>query len=97
MTAFGEAMTLWATVTEALHRVHNVHHDPNEECATAKQGVFGGAFLLSVCSFLLWLICLMLVTNAREDYLQDEDPKGTYGQVLAVDYDANGARPGTTA
>lgn len=82
---------LWATITEGLHRTHNIHHNPDAECATAKTGLFGGAAFLALDAALFWLVCQMLTDNARADYLEDEDPKGTYGQVLATDYDANGA------
>jgi len=91
VTVLAEAMMLWATITEGLHRSFNIHHDLNAECATAKTGLFGGAGFLALDAALFWLVCQMLTDNARADYLEDEDPKGTYGQVLATDYDVNGA------
>lgn len=81
-------MTLWATITEGLHHIHNVHHTVGYECPTAKTGLFGGAAFVSLCSMLFWLICQMLAHNSREDHL-NEDLKGDYGEVTAVDYEEN--------
>lgn len=80
---------LWATITESLHRSHNIHHNLDAECPTAKTGLFGGAALLALDASLLWLICMMLANNARADYLEDDDPTGTYGQVVATEYEAS--------
>lgn len=94
VTALAEGMMMWATITEGLHRSRNVHRDMDTQCATAKTGLFGGAAFLALDASLFWLVCQMLTLNARADYLcedEDDDPKGQYGQVLATDYDANGA------
>jgi len=85
VTLFGGVMTLWATITEGIHHINNVHH-AGYECPTAKTGLFGGAAFVSLCSMLFWLICQMLAHNSREDHL-NEDPKGDYGEVTAVDYE----------
>lgn len=90
VTVLAEAMMLWATITEGLHRSQNIHHNFETECATAKTGLFGGAAFLALDASLFWLVCMMLTDNARADYLEDDDPKGTYGQVLATEYDTNG-------
>ncbi|KAF5744370.1 hypothetical protein HS088_TW08G00974 [Tripterygium wilfordii] len=82
------ALLLWPTITEQLHLSHNVHHNLNAECPTAKTGLLGGGAFLSLDSALFWLVALMLADNAREDYFdEEEDQKGQYGQVLATDYD----------
>ncbi|XP_078434576.1 keratin-associated protein (DUF1218) [Wolffia australiana] len=92
VTVLAEGMMIWATVTEALHRSHNVHHNLESDCPTAKTGVFGGAAFLALDAALFWLICQMLALNARADYLdEDEDNKGDYGQVLTTDYRADQA------
>ncbi|KAJ0979307.1 hypothetical protein J5N97_014781 [Dioscorea zingiberensis] len=88
---FGEAMMIWATITEAMHRVHNVHQDLDYACPTAKTGLFGGAAFLALDASLFWLVCQMLTQNVRADYFDEDDPKGEYGQVLATEYDATGA------
>ncbi|KAF5733048.1 hypothetical protein HS088_TW17G00583 [Tripterygium wilfordii] len=81
------ALLLWPTITEQLHLSHNVHHNLNTDCATAKTGLLGGGAFLSLDSALFWLVALMLADNAREDYFDEgEDQKGQYGQVLATDY-----------
>ncbi|KAF9616778.1 hypothetical protein IFM89_032331 [Coptis chinensis] len=85
VTIFGGAMMLWATVSEGLHRVRNVHHTLDYACPTAKTGLFGGAAFLALDASLFWLICQMLTKNSREDHLED-DPKGEYGEVLATDF-----------
>ncbi|KAI3972940.1 hypothetical protein MKX01_019598 [Papaver californicum] len=85
---FGGLLMLWATISESLHHVNNVHHSTDYACPTAKTGLFGGAAFLCLNTMLFWLICHMLTHNAREDYLE-EDNKGDYGQVLATtDYEA---------
>ncbi|KAJ0978493.1 hypothetical protein J5N97_013967 [Dioscorea zingiberensis] len=86
-----EGMMMWATITEGLHRSLNVHHDLQTQCPTAKTGLFGGAAFLALDASLFWLVCQMLTQNVRADYFDEDDPKGDYGQVLATDYDANGA------
>ncbi|XP_065043506.1 uncharacterized protein LOC103987902 isoform X2 [Musa acuminata AAA Group] len=84
-------MMMWATITEGLSRSRNVHHDLDTECATAKTGLFGGAAFLALDASLFWLVCQMLTLNARADYLDEDDPKGEYGQVYATEFDSNGA------
>ncbi|KAJ6845713.1 uncharacterized protein M6B38_286345 [Iris pallida] len=92
VTVLAEGMMMWATITEGLHRSRNVHQDLTTQCPTAKTGLFGGAAFLALDASLFWLVCQMLTLNARADYLEeDDDPKGAYGQVLATDFDANGA------
>ncbi|KAF6139668.1 hypothetical protein GIB67_002473 [Kingdonia uniflora] len=87
VSVLGGAMLLWATITEGLHRVNNVHHKLDYLCPTAKTGLFGGAAFLALDASLFWLVCQMLTINSREDYLE-EDIKGDYGQVVATDYNA---------
>ncbi|OVA19336.1 Protein of unknown function DUF1218 [Macleaya cordata] len=89
MSVLGGLLMLWATISESLHRIDNVHHGLDYKCPTAKTGLFGGAAFLCLDAALFWLICQMLTLNARADYLEEDDPKGQYGQVLATDYDAN--------
>lgn len=72
-------MTLWATVTEAMHHVRNVHRDLGYACPTAKTGVLGGAAFLNLDASLFWIVCLMLVGNVREDYFDDDGVKGVAG------------------
>ncbi|KAF8389514.1 hypothetical protein HHK36_026209 [Tetracentron sinense] len=90
VSAMGEVMLLWATITEHLHLTRNVHHNLSTGCPTAKTGLFGGAAFLALDAALFWLICQMLTLNARADYLEEEDPKGEYGQVLAAEYGGSG-------
>uniref|UniRef100_A0A5B7BEP2 Uncharacterized protein n=1 Tax=Davidia involucrata TaxID=16924 RepID=A0A5B7BEP2_DAVIN len=80
-------LLLWPTVTEQLHIIRNVHHNLNTDCPTAKTGLLGGGALLSFCASLFWLVCFILVDNAREDYFEEveNDGKGKYGQVLTTD------------
>ncbi|KAK8919335.1 hypothetical protein KSP39_PZI021592 [Platanthera zijinensis] len=89
VSVFAEAMLMWATITEGLHRSLNKHDDMEYACPTAKTGVFGGAAFLALDASLFWLVCQMLTLNAREDYLEEDDPKGTYGEVLVTEYDAS--------
>ncbi|XP_058113437.1 uncharacterized protein LOC131256567 [Magnolia sinica] len=93
VSVLAEAMMMWATITEGLHRVRNVHHNLNTQCPTAKTGLFGGAAFLALDAALFWLVCQMLTLNAREDYLEEEDPKGEYGHIHTTEYSANGAEP----
>lgn len=70
-------MTLWATLTEALHHIRNVHHNLESQCPTAKTGLFGGAGFVNLDASLFWLVCLMLALNVREDHFsEDEDEDG---------------------
>uniref|UniRef100_A0A1D1Y4L6 Beta-klotho n=1 Tax=Anthurium amnicola TaxID=1678845 RepID=A0A1D1Y4L6_9ARAE len=92
VTVLAEGMMIWATATEGLHRARNVHHNLENQCPTAKTGLFGGAAFLALDAALFWLICQMLSLNARADYLdeeEEEDLKGEYGQVVTADYDTN--------
>lgn len=97
VTVLGEAMMVWVTITEGLHRAYNTHHNMDAECATAKTGLFGGAAFMALNAALFWLICQMLALNVREDYLcEDEDElKGQYGNVLTTEYDTNGDGAGS--
>ncbi|MQL85827.1 hypothetical protein Taro_018361, partial [Colocasia esculenta] len=92
ITVLAEGMMMWATITEGLHHSRNIHHNLDNQCPTAKTGVFGGAAFLALDSALFWLICQMLALNARGDYF-DEDTKGEYGQVVTADYEAKGQGP----
>ncbi|KAF8400141.1 hypothetical protein HHK36_013437 [Tetracentron sinense] len=87
VSVMGAGMLLWASITEHLHLSRKVHHNLNTGCPTAKTGLFGGAAFLALDAALFWLICQMLTHNARADYLEEEDPKGEYGQVLATNYE----------
>ncbi|XP_077238643.1 uncharacterized protein LOC143879874 [Tasmannia lanceolata] len=89
VSLLAEGMMIWASITEGLHRVRNVHRNLNYDCPTAKTGLFGGAAFLALDASLFWLVCQMLTLNARADYLEDDDPKGDYGQVLATDYEVD--------
>ncbi|XP_020585463.1 uncharacterized protein LOC110028084 [Phalaenopsis equestris] len=91
VSIFAEAMLLWATITEGLHRALNKHDDMDYTCPTAKTGLFGGAAFLALDASLFWLVSQMLTMNARSDYLEEDDPKGSYGEVLTADYEANSA------
>ncbi|KAH0469179.1 hypothetical protein IEQ34_002411 [Dendrobium chrysotoxum] len=91
VSIFAEAMLMWATITEGLHRSLNKHNDMNYSCPTAKTGLFGGAGFLALDASLFWLVSQMLTLNARADYLEEDDPKGSYGEVLTTEYDANTA------
>ncbi|XXG44976.1 hypothetical protein AAC387_Pa02g0191 [Persea americana] len=87
VSLLAEAMMIWATVTEGLHLARNVHHNLNTTCPTAKTGLFGGAAFLALDAALFWLVCQMLTLNARADYLDEDDLKGDYGQVVTTHYD----------
>ncbi|KAM7271115.1 hypothetical protein ACFE04_030329 [Oxalis oulophora] len=87
VSLFGEGMLLWATIDELLHLSHeNRRYGLGELCSTAKTGVFGGGAFLALNSTLLWLICLMLANNSRDDYFDEQvetsNTKGEIGQVL---------------
>uniref|UniRef100_A0A5B6YYD0 Uncharacterized protein n=1 Tax=Davidia involucrata TaxID=16924 RepID=A0A5B6YYD0_DAVIN len=83
-TVFAAGLLLWTTITEHLHLIHNVHHNLDTDCPTAKTGVFGGGAFVSLDSSLFWLLSLMLVFNAREDYFEEAE-KGDYSQVVSID------------
>lgn len=72
----GLALLLQPTITEQLHHIRNMHHDLETQCPTAKTGVFGGGAFLSLNATLFWLLSLMLVSNAREDYFEEAEEKG---------------------
>ncbi|KAK4389074.1 hypothetical protein Sango_2244400 [Sesamum angolense] len=74
-TGLAAAMLIWPTVTEQLHQIHNVHHNLETECPTAKTGILGGGAFLSLDSCLFWLVALMLADNARADYFGESDEK----------------------
>ncbi|XP_020086492.1 uncharacterized protein LOC109708943 [Ananas comosus] len=93
VSALALGMMMWATITEGLHISRNVHHDLSTQCPTAKTGLFGGAAFLALDAALFWLVCQMLTINARADYLDENDPKGEYGQVYSAEYESNGAAP----
>ena len=84
---------LWPTITEQLHLIRNVHHNLETTCPTAKTGLLGGGAFLSLDASLFWLVSLMLADNAREDYFDEVESggKGERGDVLATDYEADGA------
>jgi hypothetical protein len=69
-------MTVWATATEAVHHVRNVHRDLSYACPTAKTGMFGGAAFVNLDASFFWLVCFMLVGNVRDDYFDDQEQGG---------------------
>jgi len=69
-------LTIWPTVTEQYLWKYNsypanITTSAKPDCPTAKTGLMGSAAFLSLNSSLFWLLSLMLVKNAREDYLED--------------------------
>ncbi|KAK6158607.1 hypothetical protein DH2020_005921 [Rehmannia glutinosa] len=72
-TVFAAIFLIWPTVQGHIHHTKNVHTDLEFDCATAKTGLLGGGAFASLNSSLLWLISLMLATNAREDYFLDAE------------------------
>ncbi|XP_024155953.1 uncharacterized protein LOC112163926 [Rosa chinensis] len=69
------AFLLWPIATHH-HPNYNItgNQDPHSAtCPTAKTGVLGGGAFLSLNSSLLWLVCFILASNAREDYFEDLD------------------------
>ncbi|KAK4435648.1 hypothetical protein Salat_0728300 [Sesamum alatum] len=72
-TVAAAAFLLWPTVEGHIHHIHNVHTDLESTCPTAKTGLLGGGAFMSLNSALFWLLSLMLVTNAREDYFELEE------------------------
>ncbi|CAN6485678.1 unnamed protein product [Victoria cruziana] len=74
-------LLLWATISEGLHILHNVHHDVSYGCPTAKTGLLGSGGFLALDAALFWLVCQMLTLNSRTDYEEEEDLKGDYGQL----------------
>lgn len=80
-----EALLLWATILESVHRNHKHHSVLEGSCPTAKAGLFGGAAFMALDSTLFWLICLMLTVNARADHFgfEEEDVKGAYEDVTS--------------
>jgi Protein of unknown function (DUF1218) len=79
----GVGMMLWATVTELLHNLRNVHHDMEYACPTAKTGLFGGAAFLNLDAMLLWLVTMMLVSNVREDFHRPDEDESEDGHIDA--------------
>ncbi|KAK8457608.1 hypothetical protein SEVIR_3G217000v4 [Setaria viridis] len=76
VTVSGAGLTVWATASEAVHHVRNVHRDPAYACPTAESGVLGGAAFLNLDAMLFWIVCLMLVCNVREDYFDEHGGDG---------------------
>ncbi|TYI86298.1 hypothetical protein E1A91_D04G055400v1 [Gossypium mustelinum] len=74
-------LLLWPTITEHLHLIRNVHHNPTTPCPTAKTGLLGGGAFVSLDSALFWLVALMLADNARHDHFYDVE-KHSKAQVL---------------
>ncbi|CAJ2674895.1 unnamed protein product [Trifolium pratense] len=76
-STLGGVMTLWPTVTEQhYHWRHNFYSanvttSTKLNCPTAKTGLMGGGAFLCLISSLFWLSSLMLVKNARDDYLEE--------------------------
>ncbi|KAJ7552028.1 hypothetical protein O6H91_06G039300 [Diphasiastrum complanatum] len=78
-----EALLLWAVIRQSMTRKHNIHPLSLDSCPSAKAGLFGGAAFLALDTTLFWLICMMLVSNARADHFQEgEDENGYYGKVV---------------
>ncbi|CAN6583533.1 unnamed protein product [Malus baccata var. baccata] len=67
------ALLLWPTISGQQHHNNNMYQNLSSAsgCPTAKTGVLGGGAFLSLNSSLLWLVCLMLASNARHDFLED--------------------------
>ncbi|KAL7159666.1 hypothetical protein ABFS83_01G043300 [Erythranthe nasuta] len=72
-SVFAAIFLIWPTVQGHIHHTKNVHTDLLFECPTAKTGFLGGGAFASLNSSLFWLVCLMLATNVREDYLDDAE------------------------
>lgn len=73
-STFAAVMTIWPTVTEQYlwkSNSYSITTSVKPDCPTAKTGLMGSAAFLSLNSSLFWLLSLMLVKNAREDYLED--------------------------
>ncbi|KAK9683971.1 hypothetical protein RND81_10G178400 [Saponaria officinalis] len=79
------ALLIWPTITEQFHLRHTVHHDMNYACPTAKTGLIGGGAFVSLDSCLFWLICLMLTSNAREDYFEENEDAQKEESVQVID------------
>lgn len=90
-TGLAAMLLLWPTIQEQLHIAHNVYHDEQADCPTAKTGLLGGGAFLSLDSSLLWLVALMLANNAREDYFDETEKDGVIdqGQAFGDNYDAS--------
>ncbi|XP_075524228.1 uncharacterized protein LOC142556633 [Primulina tabacum] len=74
-TIFAAIFLLWPTITEQLQHSRNIHSNLDYECPTAETGLLGGGAFASLNASLFWLISLMLTTNVREDYFDDEAEK----------------------
>ncbi|GAB2215514.1 hypothetical protein Droror1_Dr00019901 [Drosera rotundifolia] len=83
------ALLVWPTVTEQLHVSKKVHYNLSYDCPTAKTGLIGGGAFVSLDSCLFWLICLMLASNAREDYFDEieDSSRGESTQVIDMGND----------
>ncbi|GAB2234299.1 hypothetical protein Drorol1_Dr00003546 [Drosera rotundifolia] len=81
-------LLLWPTIQEQVHLSKKVHHNLEYDCPTAKTGLIGGGAFVSLDACLIWLICLMLASNAREDYFDEveESLKGEFSEVINIDY-----------
>lgn len=84
-TGLAAALLLWPTISEQLHITHNIHHNLQTDCPTAKTGLLGGGAFLSLDSAFFWLVALMLADNAREDYFQETDVKDELKACYADD------------
>ncbi|XP_021837991.1 uncharacterized protein [Spinacia oleracea] len=69
--ALAATLLLWPIITQHLHLSNTVHHIPDYACPNAKTGLIGGGAFMSLNSALIWLVCLMLANNAREDYFEE--------------------------
>ncbi|KAK6912406.1 DESIGUAL/Modifying wall lignin-1/2 [Dillenia turbinata] len=80
------ALLLWPTITEQMHLTHNIHHNLETDCPTAKTGLLGGGAFVSLDASLFWLVCLMLADNSREDFLEEveESRRGEHGTIEDV-------------
>ncbi|XP_022930199.1 uncharacterized protein LOC111436715 [Cucurbita moschata] len=80
----GLAITLlvWPTVTEQIHLTRNIHHNLDIACPTAMTSLLGGGAFLSLDSSLFWLVALMLVENAREDYFDEIEENRDSAEAL---------------
>ncbi|KAG0447241.1 hypothetical protein HPP92_028467 [Vanilla planifolia] len=70
---FAEAMMMWATITEGLHRSWNLHRRDGLQMPDGEDRVVWWCRLLALDASLFWLVCQMLTLNARSDYLDYEE------------------------
>ncbi|XP_058213338.1 uncharacterized protein LOC131325224 [Rhododendron vialii] len=81
---FATALLLYTTISEHFLLTHNVHHDLDTQCPTAKTGLLGGAAFASLDSALFWLVALMMGSNVREDYFGETESGDDYGDANSV-------------